>query len=155
MAKVTRLKMCSSNARSSVSLPVKKNRLPSFFLFFPKGQNMPGQNLALYIDTVTSNMSCLLKAEWGIIRDKTRVGRWQGSAPCLTVLTFPNCNQRVMQEFWNFTFFPNHSDVPLWKVFPLLFILQNNYQLAALKISPHFVFLMCHHFSSVAILLLG
>ena len=63
-------------------------------------------------------------------------------SPCLTELMFSNCNQRAYSvwEFKNFTFFPDHSHLPLWKLFLSLFIIQNNYQPAAFKISLHFLF---------------
>lgn len=64
---------------SSMNLPVIEKSVPPPSPFL-EGQNMPGQHLALNTDTLTSNMSCLLKAECGIIRDKTRLGHWQGSS---------------------------------------------------------------------------
>lgn len=63
---------------SSIKLSVKKKKnLPPYF--FLKGHTVPGQHLALYVEPTTIKHELSL-AECGIIRDKTRLGRWQGRA---------------------------------------------------------------------------
>lgn len=65
---------------SSIKLSVKKKKKKkSPSLFFFKGHTVPGQHLALYVEPTTIKHELSL-AECGIIRDKTRLGRWQGRA---------------------------------------------------------------------------